>query len=117
MTEQQTPNSATSSGTHINQAFPVKGGILQRAVAGMKAVENVSSPSGGQTLGLVGESGCGKNHIGRISLRLIILTEGPVFFEGPGDYHLSEKEYAVPARDADHSPGPYLPLDPRTPIR
>ena len=52
--------------------FPVKGGILQRTVAYVQAVDDVSFDiRRGETLGLVGESGCGKTTVGRLLLRLI----------------------------------------------
>src|SRR5438034_8970505 len=52
--------------------FPIKGGVLQRTVGIVQAVDNVSFDiRRGETLGLVGESGCGKTTVGRLLLRLI----------------------------------------------
>ncbi|MAH67012.1 MAG: peptide ABC transporter substrate-binding protein [Phycisphaerae bacterium] len=63
--------------------FPVKRGIFQRTVDHVRAVDGVSFDLGvGETLGLVGESGCGKTTVGRTILRLVESTDGEVYFEG-----------------------------------
>ena len=63
--------------------FPVRRGLLQRVTGHVKAVDGVDFALGkGETLGLVGESGCGKTTVGRTILRLIEPTGGEVFFEG-----------------------------------
>lgn len=63
--------------------FPVKGGVLRRTVANVHAVEDVSfKVFEGQTLSLVGESGCGKSTVGRSLLRLVEPMSGKVEFEG-----------------------------------
>jgi peptide/nickel transport system ATP-binding protein len=63
--------------------FPIKKGFLQRVVGHVKAVDGISfSVYRGQTLGLVGESGCGKTTTGRAILRLIPITAGKVEFHG-----------------------------------
>jgi oligopeptide/dipeptide ABC transporter ATP-binding protein len=63
--------------------FPVKRGLLQRKVADLKAVDDISfDVMPGETLGLVGESGCGKSTAGRTILRLIPATAGSVRYDG-----------------------------------
>ncbi|TVS01729.1 MAG: ABC transporter ATP-binding protein [Phycisphaerales bacterium] len=73
--------------------FPVRTGVLQRITGWVKAVDGVSFKIGkGQTLGLVGESGCGKTTVGRTLLRLIPATEGTVTFEGRNVLEANAKE-------------------------
>jgi oligopeptide transport system ATP-binding protein len=63
--------------------FPIRGGVFSRVREWVKAVDGVSFSLGrGRTLGLVGESGCGKTTVGRALLRLIPATSGRVLFEG-----------------------------------
>ncbi|MBK24209.1 MAG: oligopeptide ABC transporter ATP-binding protein [Halobacteriovorax sp.] len=68
---------------NLTKKFPIKGGILGREVGAVYAVNDVSFKiKKGETLGLVGESGCGKTTLGRSLLRLIEPTSGEVFFNG-----------------------------------
>src|SRR5574342_123430 len=68
---------------HLVKYFPVRAGLMQRVVNWVKAVDDVSFVvHKGETLGLVGESGCGKTTVGRSMLRLIEPTSGEVQFEG-----------------------------------
>jgi len=67
----------------LKKHFPVRGGLFSRIREYVKAVDGVTfSIAGGKTLGLVGESGCGKTTVGRTILRLIPPTSGTVEFEG-----------------------------------
>ncbi|MNZ47965.1 Oligopeptide transport ATP-binding protein OppF [compost metagenome] len=77
---------------HLKKYFPISGGIFQKTVGHVKAVDDVSFRiHRGESFGLVGESGCGKSTIGRTILRLIDKTEGKVLFEGQ-DIHELPKE-------------------------
>ena len=69
--------------SHLKKHFPVLGGLLSRQVGSVYAVDGVSfSVNRGETLGLVGESGCGKSTTGRCILRLIEPSSGEVVFGG-----------------------------------
>jgi oligopeptide/dipeptide ABC transporter ATP-binding protein len=76
----------------LKKYFPVRRGLLQRAVAEIKAVDGVSfALAAGETLCLVGESGCGKSTVGRLILRLIDATSGSIVFQGQNITTLSRE--------------------------
>jgi oligopeptide/dipeptide ABC transporter ATP-binding protein len=103
---------------NLKTYFPIRAGILQRVVAHVKAVDDVSfSIREGETFGLVGESGCGKTTVSRTILRLQEATAGSVFFDGEdvfakrgNDLKALRRQMQIVFQD------PYSSLDPRMPV-
>ncbi|UCH50961.1 MAG: ATP-binding cassette domain-containing protein [Chloroflexota bacterium] len=95
--------------------FPVLAGVLKRKVADIKAVDGVSFDiRNGETLGLVGESGCGKTTVGRCILRLYDITSGQILFEKTGITNLKGEQLRRMRRDMQLIfQDPYASLDPR----
>lgn len=98
--------------------FPVRGGILQRVQGWVKAVDDVSFHIyEGETLGLVGESGCGKTTVGRTVLRLTPATSGNVIFNGQDIFGMNSSELKQARREMQIIfQDPYSSLDPRMPV-
>jgi len=98
--------------------YPVRGGIFKQVVAQVKAVDDVSfTIKEGETLGLVGESGCGKTTVGHTMLGLIPYTSGQVKYAGTNVFELDRKElknYRQKMQIVFQDP--YSSLDPRLPI-
>jgi oligopeptide/dipeptide ABC transporter ATP-binding protein len=98
--------------------FPVRGGVLQRVQGWVQAVDGVSFDiRRGETLGLVGESGCGKTTVGRTILRLIEPTRGQVLFEGRDMVTLNRQELMAARREMQIIfQDPFSSLDPRSQV-
>jgi peptide/nickel transport system ATP-binding protein/oligopeptide transport system ATP-binding protein len=102
----------------LRKYYPIKAGFLRKTVAQVQAVDDVSFDIGhGETLGLVGESGCGKTTTGRVLLRLVEPTAGRLVFEGKDITHLPygdmtrlRSEMQIIFQD------PYASLNPRLPV-
>ncbi len=83
MPDSHATGTALLEARNIVKYFPIKGGVLMKEVAAVKAVDGVSlTIDEGETVGLVGESGCGKTTFGRAILRLEEPTSGEIYFEG-----------------------------------
>jgi peptide/nickel transport system ATP-binding protein/oligopeptide transport system ATP-binding protein len=103
---------------HLVKYFPVRAGFLQKVVANVQAVDDVSfQVREGETLGLVGESGCGKTTVGRTMLRLVEPTAGSVIIDGKDIFRLKGRELKAMRRNMQIIfQDPYASLDPRMPI-
>lgn len=100
---------------NLKKYFPVKSGFLRRVIGHIKAVDGIDfSLQQRETLGLVGESGCGKSTAGRAILRLIPVSEGSVFFKGQDLLALKDDELRKARRAFQMIfQDPYASLNPR----
>ena len=103
---------------NLKTYFPIRAGILQRVVANVKAVDDVSfTIREGETFGLVGESGCGKTTISRTILRLQPATGGSAFFDA--EYIFTKRRAELKAMRRNMQivfQDPYTSLNPRVPV-
>ncbi len=114
-------NTMNGSGEHLVDVkdlkthFPIRAGVLNKTVGQVKAVDGVSLKiKAGQTLGLVGESGCGKTTVGRTMMRLIPQTHGSFHFDGQDVFSFSPGQMKLLRRDIQMMfQDPYGSLNPR----
>jgi oligopeptide transport system ATP-binding protein len=100
---------------NLKKHFPITGGILSKQVGEMKAVDGISfTVKEGETLGIVGESGCGKSTTGRMLLRLIEPTDGKIIFENQDLRALSNNDMRKVRRNIQMVfQDPFASLNPR----
>jgi oligopeptide transport system ATP-binding protein len=99
----------------LKKHFSITGGIFGKTIGHVKAVDGVSfSVKKGETLGIVGESGCGKSTTGRMLMRLIEPTAGEIIFDGKDLMKLSKKDMRATRRDLQMVfQDPFASLNPR----
>ncbi|WP_274609480.1 ABC transporter ATP-binding protein [Mesobacillus boroniphilus] len=104
----------------VRKHFPIKSGLLQKTVGHIKAVDGINlKVNKGETLGIVGESGCGKSTVGRTVIRLYEPTDGKIIFNGRDISHLSEGELRKDVRKNIQMifQDPFASLNPRKTLR
>ncbi|MDQ0177436.1 ABC transporter ATP-binding protein [Bacillus chungangensis] len=105
---------------NLKKHFPIKAGVFQRTVGHVKAVDGVDMMvKQGETLGIVGESGCGKSTAGRTIIRLYEPTDGSILFKGKDISHLSEKHMRTTVRKDIQMifQDPYASMNPRKTLK
>ncbi|MGW7644352.1 ABC transporter ATP-binding protein [Streptomyces bobili] len=115
LTKDAAPGEVLLKVTGLKKHFPIKKGLLQRQVGAVHAVDGIDfEVRSGETLGVVGESGCGKSTMGRLITRLLEPTDGKVEFEGRDITHLGVGAMRPLRRDVQMIfQDPYSSLNPR----
>jgi peptide/nickel transport system ATP-binding protein len=108
-------NDALISVRELEKHFPIRKGVLRRAGGAVRAVDGIDfDVFKGETLGVVGESGCGKTTTGRLLTRLLEPTAGQIVFEGRDITHVSQARMRPMRRDVQMIfQDPYSSLNPR----
>ena len=103
---------------NLKKYFPIKSSFFKKTIGNVKAVDGISFKiKRGTTMGLVGESGCGKSTVGKTILRLQDKTDGEVYFNGTEIFSLSKEELRKKRPDIQIIfQDPYSSLSPRLPI-
>ncbi|MGV9556254.1 ABC transporter ATP-binding protein [Streptomyces sp. NPDC003522] len=115
LTKDAAPGEVLLKVTGLQKHFPIKKGLLQRQVGAVHAVDGLDfEVRSGETLGVVGESGCGKSTMGRLITRLLEPTGGTIEFEGKDITHLGVGGMRPLRRDVQMIfQDPYSSLNPR----
>ncbi|GHF09910.1 peptide ABC transporter ATP-binding protein [Streptomyces spiralis] len=115
LTKEAAPGEILLKVTGLQKHFPIKKGLLQRQVGAVRAVDGLDfEVRSGETLGVVGESGCGKSTMGRLITRLLEPTGGQIEFEGKDITHLGVSGMRPMRRDVQMIfQDPYSSLNPR----
>lgn len=105
--------------SNLEKKFPIQRGFLKRTIGQIHAVDGISFEiAAGETLGLVGESGCGKSTTARLILRLLDPTSGEIFFDGKEIHAMSREEIRAVRKDMQIVfQDPYASLNPRMTVR
>jgi oligopeptide/dipeptide ABC transporter ATP-binding protein len=103
---------------HLVKYYPIRGGVFMKEIAAVKAVDDVSlSIKKGETLGLVGESGCGKSTFGRAIMRLEEPTSGEVWYDGDNILTYDARQIRALRRKMQIIfQDPFSSLNPRKPV-
>ncbi|WP_274918820.1 ABC transporter ATP-binding protein [Streptomyces sp. WZ-12] len=115
VTKDVAPGEVLLKVTGLRKHFPIRKGLLQRQIGAVRAVDGLDfEVSSGETLGVVGESGCGKSTMGRLITRLLEPTAGAIEFEGADITHLGVSGMRPLRRDVQMIfQDPYSSLNPR----
>lgn len=105
--------------SNLEKKFPIQRGMFKRTVGHIHAVDGISFEiAEGETLGLVGESGCGKSTTARLILRLLDPTAGEIFFDGKEIHAMTREEIRAVRKDMQIVfQDPYASLNPRMTVR